>query len=288
MKYDVRILCENALKYYRQSGAQYREAAKLWYYAKTKIFNRENYAEVLKKCPLLTLKDLGLEQAAHESKPHLNGFSGLKSLINNEETKPAIDQFDAKVKEEEVDDNASDEEEGLSQEELFREAQKSLGPGVDVELAELESKWALSKVDTLARQRRDGSTSLGFACPFTEVDPDGPTTLGAYVGRLQEGSRSLPITKEPEMYRVKVMQLAPHTMESSFCSHLPMFDTGPSGSSGVLNLEETSLLLSSFGERESNFSDAIHRFVQSLFALLPVSSFYNCIFSLGYQMTPTT
>lgn len=39
MKFDVRILCENALKYHSQSGGQYRAAAKLWLYAKTRVFS---------------------------------------------------------------------------------------------------------------------------------------------------------------------------------------------------------------------------------------------------------
>lgn len=61
MKFDVRVLCENALKYHSQSGRQYRAAAKLWLYAKTKVFSFCAISRTLHAhFPQLTTSDVGL------------------------------------------------------------------------------------------------------------------------------------------------------------------------------------------------------------------------------------
>src|SRR5699024_1191524 len=112
MKLDVRILCENALKYYRSSGAQYKDAARLWSYAKREVFTRDTFADILKQCPPLTMDDLGLEQLIGEepkkkktkSQPVLNGFTNLSQLIGGGSGSNELDSRTLGLEDDEDDD----------------------------------------------------------------------------------------------------------------------------------------------------------------------------------------
>ena len=325
MKVDVRVLCENALRYYRSSGAQYKEAARLWAFAKKQVFTRETFTEMMPQFPPLTLDDLGLEVLIGEKRRKRrrrqhkaavqNGFSGLSSLLNsnNNNNKPVKKEAAAEVDEE--DESSSSTEQPWSREEILRAAEKALGQQEQeeetepIKLEEAEARWSLeprrkmakrnhqhhlsngqdhhhplSPAVLLTRQRSDGSTSLPFVVPPSRsADPDDPEaaaqTLGAMVGRLAEGTRSVPVPKEAEYNRVRVMQLLPEAFTLPFSSHLPLLGATAGGGSGgpggggagggggggggrgstVLNLEDSSLLLNEFGGCEEQFRETIQR-----------------------------
>lgn len=332
MKVDVRVLCENALRYYRSSGAQYKEAARLWSFAKKQVFTRETFTEMMPQFPPLTLDDLGLEvligekrrkrrkQRQHKAAVQ-NGFSGLSSLLNsnNNNNKPVKREAAAEVDEEEENESSSSTEQPWSREEILRAAEKALRQEKEeeeeaepIKLEEAEARWSLEPRRKMAkrshqhhlsngqdhhhhhplpppavlltRQRSDGSTSLPFVVPPSRsADPDDPEaaaqTLGAMVGRLAEGTRSVPVPKEAEYNRVRVMQLLPEAFTLPFSSHLPLLGATAGGGSGgaggggagggggggggrgstVLNLEDSSLLLNEFGGCEEQFRETIQR-----------------------------
>lgn len=303
MKLDVRILCENALRYYRSSGAQYKEAARLWTFAKRDVFTRDVFTELLKQCLPLTMDDLGLEQligeevkrqkrkrkgkAVTSSHSVVNGFSGLSSLIKSSSSsgssgKPAVKKEVQEESAEEEEDSSPTEEPPLSREEILLNAAKAIGQET-MKLEEAEARWSLvdrrpklatAKEQIFAKQyprfRPDGSTSLPFVLgqPSAETafedEPEAPNTLGALVGRLTEGSRSVPMSKEAEYHRVKVMQLVPEALANPFSSHLPLIDCASGGGGagtggGVLSLEDSSLLLNEFGSCDEQFRETIQR-----------------------------
>lgn len=307
MKLDVRVLCENALRFYRSSGAQYKEAARLWTYAKRDVFTRDVFTELIKQCPPLTMDDLGLEQLIGEevkSKKRkrkgktatvssvVNGFSGLKSLINSSDktvVKKEVGE-DENAEDDDDEEESASTEEPLSREEILLTAAKAIGQE-SMKLEEAEARWSLvdrrTKLSTIkkdissklySRFRPDGSTSLPFVLghPSAETafedDPEAPNTLGALVGRLTEGSRSVPMPKEAEYNRVKVMQLVPEALANPFSSYLPLIDCASGGGGagtggGVLSLEDSSLLLNEFGSCDEQFRETILRFVDLVLKL---------------------
>ena len=282
MKLDTRTLCENALKYYRQSGAQYREAARLWYYAKTKVFIRDNFLQLLTKLPPLTLNDLGLDKllpGERGNNPFIRQHQQLqlkknaKILLKNKRATSSSDLLvdNQLFKEEEeyedddevyVDGDDDDDEEKYNPEQMLLEAYRNLG------FADHEEKpflLTLSRPPSTAftkllRQQRDGSTSLGFVNPTSDLDSESQYTLSHLVGKLSEGTASLPPFKELESNLVKVLQFIPEAVENPFASHLPLFDSSRCGASRrLLDLEDSSMVLNAFGQCDDQCPSIIQR-----------------------------
>lgn len=236
MKYDVRLLCENALRYYRQSGVQYREAAKLWHFAKTRVFARSVLAETVKQFPPLTFADIGIDDA------NLKQVTSFDGTITNGSVGAAGQQPlpTAAV---------------VSCEEILSEVAKS---------SDSTEQFTLEKPTgehvCMLRQEYDGSTSLSIVADYSNAQEDGESganraTLGQLVGRLSEGTASLPPYVEPESNRIRPYRLATDSLHNSFVSYLPYLDSSQSS----VSLDDTSILLSMYGECDNDHHDTIEK-----------------------------
>ena len=259
MKLDVRILCENALKYYRQSGSQYRDAARLWYHAKTKIFTRDTFAELVKQFPPLTVDDLGLEQLLPLPVSNTNGLTKVSCNLFNEENEDDDDEDD---------DIGADEKEKPTSEQMLKEAYKNLGQDQSScddqgksQLPTLSLTKPRTQLVRMLRQRMDGSTSLSFVNPIMVADNGSEPehyTIGSIIGRLTEGSATLNTSyKEPEMNRVKVMQFVNDAYSNPYSSHLPAFDA--KGYGQCLDLADSSFVLGTFDKCEEFHRESIQK-----------------------------
>ncbi|KAH9418045.1 Bromodomain containing protein 7 [Dermatophagoides pteronyssinus] len=59
-KSDVKLMCDNAMKYNRPETIYYKTANKLWHYTKNKLFKKDSVLDYTKKYPRLTPLELSL------------------------------------------------------------------------------------------------------------------------------------------------------------------------------------------------------------------------------------
>lgn len=237
VKFDVRLLCENALRYYRQSGVQYRDAARLWHFAKTQVFSRDALAEILKQFPPLTFADIGVDNM---SMKQMTTFDGTITNGSVEHSKPSAKDFD---------------DQSCPAGEILQRAANSIQ-------CESVEKFTLNKPAEdhleMVRQQPDGSTSLSIISDYCGTESNTESneskfTLGTLVGKLSEGNTALPAFSEPEPNRIRLYNYAIDSLHNSFSSYLPYLDSSYSS----VSLDETSILLNMFSNCESKHKESI-------------------------------
>lgn len=275
LKYDVRLLCENAIRYYRHSGMHYCEASRLWYFAKTRIFARDQLAEHLKQFPPLTISDLGMDNAKFSN--IMNGTSipatsntpimtngvlstpvkssktlSLQSLLNDAKCEPSIVNyrngfdycFDEKLVEEPTPQQILEQHQHRLQ-----QLQTSSSSTTTVEIPALTlSRPQNTNNISICRQTEDGTTTLPFIVnDYGCDDLDNQITLGHLAGaRLNEGTTSLPSYQEPETERIHPYDYLEESLKNPFGSHLPYMNSGPS----TITHNDTLLLFNTFEKFE--------------------------------------
>ncbi|OTF78259.1 bromodomain containing 7-like protein, partial [Euroglyphus maynei] len=200
LKYDVRLLCENAIRYYCHSGMHYCEASRLWYFAKTRIFARDQLAEHLKQFPPLTISDLGMDEPKFSNKMNgtqstnnstimmTNGVTSkysenlsLKSLLNDTKCEPSIVDYRNGFNEEFVEETPQQILEQHQQK--LRQQSQTSSSSVELTLSRLQNNNNI----IFERQKEDGTTTLPFIVNDCNDADDNQITLGDLAGaRLTE------------------------------------------------------------------------------------------------------
>lgn len=262
-KYDIKLICDNAMRFNGADTVYYKAARKLWHYAKCKIFNRSSILEISKSYPELSRHQLGLD--SKEETQLNNDLSTFKASENGHFSN--IDQdrlyggdMDTEMRDVDVD------QDDLSGQKLLESVEKS-------------AKWAADRLTlkkpqgshlSFLRQKDDGTTTLGIiGCSSDEK----VIKIEHLVGKLKEGLPCLPPYQESEANRIKLIDSIPTTQ---FSSYLPSLDS----SNATLNQEESQLLTSTYGEDElgihysqsllsfANESDYVMNMVSSLLEVL--------------------
>ncbi|RWS04006.1 bromodomain-containing protein 7-like isoform X3 [Dinothrombium tinctorium] len=236
-KADVKLICDNATTYNRPDTIYNKAARKLWRYAKDKIFSREAIAEFVKLFPGLTYEEIGF--TTDEIVPVDTDFAprnepdGKYQMMQTE-----ILTAGSPKKDEAFDQKMEDviDEEDLTAEQILEEAKKAAQAAADKLTLERPKGAHLS----FLRQREDGTTTLAILGNQSE---ERVVNIESLVGKVTDGISSLPTFKEDESNLVKAIQSAD---TPPFSSYLPSLDS----SNATLSQEETSMLLSAYGEDE--------------------------------------
>lgn len=274
-KYDIKLICDNAMRFNGADTVYFKAARKLWHYAKCKIFNRSSIQEISKSFPELSRSQLSLD--AHEETQISCDPSNFKASENGHFQPIDQDRLLRGDVSDEIRDIDVDLDE-LSGQKLLESVEKS-------------AKWAADRLTlkkpqgshlSFFRQKDDGTTTLGIiGCPSDEK----VVKIENLVGKLSEGLPCLPSYQEPESNRIKLIDSVPTTQ---FSSYLPSLDS----SNATLNQEETQLLTSTYGEDElgihysqsllsfANESDYVMNMVGSLLEVLTQGKHSNALSKL--------
>ena len=229
LKADVKLMCDNAMTYNGPDTIYYKAAKKLWHFAKEKVFSRDSLNEMRASVsstvlePALTLTPLQPPPFVHND----------VATVGTETTQfPVTDAFVPEPAQAE----AEDDEDVVAAKILEQARAAAAGAAQRLTLAK-----PMGAHFSFIRQRSDGSTSLGIV--GAHPSHDRYLKLENIVGKLPEGTPYLPPYTEPESSKVKVVESVETT---PFSSYLPSIDSSKS----KLTQEETSLLLSTYGDEE--------------------------------------
>jgi bromodomain-containing protein 7/9 len=237
-KADIKLICDNCMKYNRPETVYYKAANKLWHYTKNKLLNKDSLIEVIRTYPGLSSYELGFYFDEPNSgmivdiDVNENRTTDLANMTPMAigDTLPMIEE-PQQLHEAEVLD-----EDGLTPEQILEEAKKAAQTAAD----RLTLQRPKGVNFSFLRQRSDGSTTLSIVGNHSYEQN---INLEALVGKLNEGTAAINPFRESESNRVKPIE---SINESPFCSYLPSLDS----SKANLNEEETKLLLSAYGDEE--------------------------------------
>lgn len=236
-KSDVKLICDNAMKYNRPETVYYKAADKLWRYTRNKLLNKDSLIEIARTYPGLSSYELGFH--FDETTPGM-AMEVDTSITENIQSNNLMNTIDSvATAEEDVQEMHVAEmldEDGLTAEQILEEARKAAKEAADRLTLQRPNGSHLS----FLRQRNDGTTTLSIVGSY---GPEKVVNLEALTGRLQEGTAVLPPYKEPDSTRLRPIESLPTT---PFSSHLPTLDS----TNANLTEEQTSLLLSTYGDDE--------------------------------------
>lgn len=230
LKIDVKLMCDNAMTYNGPDTIYFKAAKKLWHFAKEKVFSRDSLNE-MRSAVSSTVLEPALAVAPQQMPPFLQNEV---ATVGTETTQfpPVADAFVS----EPAPTEAEDDEDAIAAK-ILEQARSAA--------ATAAQRLTLAKPNgahfSFIRQRSDGSTSLGIV--GAHPSHDRYLKLENIVGKLPEGTPYLPTHTEPESNRVKLIESVETT---PFSSYLPSIDSSKS----KLTQEETSLLLSTYGDEE--------------------------------------
>lgn len=233
-KQDIKLICDNAMRFNGPDTVYYKAARKLWHDAKRKIFTKTYILEISKAFPEVSRIQLGLDSP--DELPMEVDHSNFKSEENGVfGDDRSVSKFAQSSDIAEVQDVEMEHDE-MSGDQILESVEKS----AKVAAERLTRAKPLGSHLTFFRQKEDGSTTLGIiGCPSSEKT----VTIENLVGPLQSGHPSLPPYREPECNRAKPIE---SITSPPFSSYLPSLDS----SNATLTQEETQLLTSTYGEDE--------------------------------------
>lgn len=270
LKSDVRLMCDNAMTYNRPDTIYYKAARKLWHYARDKLFTRDALLELVKLYQGVTNYQLGLTCADYSDADQAQfgqftpaplpgmtattgitcaavpttlslpptpivtkGFAGPQLIGSNGLPVPGVGTTDSFW------NSAVRSPVETSAEQILAEASKAARAAAD--------RLSLQKPNgshfALVRQQTDGSTSLAIVGTSPNELEKGDLNLQSVVGRVNDGTSSLPPFKESDLAIVRPME---SVATNCYSSYLPSI----SSAKASLSNEESSLLLSTYGQSE--------------------------------------
>lgn len=230
LRSDVKLLCDNCMTYNGQDTIYYKAGKKLWHFAKEKVFTRDSL-NLMRSSVSSTVLEPSLTVTPVPAPPFVQAdvaTVGTETLQFPPFVPPAPEPVLASGEEEDEDRIAA---------QILEQAKAAAAAAAD--------RLTLAKPNgahySFVRQRSDGSTSLAIV--GAHPTHDRYFKLENIVGKLPEGTPYLPPYTEPESNRVKPIE----SVETPpFASYLPSTDSSKS----KLTPEETSLLLSAYGDEE--------------------------------------
>ncbi|XP_074596247.1 uncharacterized protein LOC141851399 [Brevipalpus obovatus] len=233
-KQDIKLICDNAMRFNGPDTVYYKAARKLWHDAKRKIFTKSYILEMSKAYSEVSRVQLGLDSPDElPMEVDHNNFKSEENGVFGEDR--STSKFGQPSDIAEVQDVEMEHDE-MSGDQILESVEKS----AKVAAERLTKAKPLGSHLTFFRQREDGFTTLGIiGCPSSEKT----VTIENLVGPLQSGHPSLPPYREPECNRAKPIE---SITSPPFSSYLPSIDS----SNATLTQEETQLLTSTYGEDE--------------------------------------
>lgn len=295
---DFKLMCENAIRY-NHVETVYHKAAKRLLHVGARLLLPDHLLRALR--PLmaymreLSPKELGFElppSGSSASMAHLmegqdttnlldsgdetGGFSmedGGLSLYNEEDEKKKAIRLENDPKghfEPYVDD--------LTAEEILAQVQ---GAAI-LAKNRLAAKRKPHKMGFL-RQNKDGTTSMKILVGAPNDTPERVISLGAFTGKLQQGTGQLQTFREDRRNVAKIVKPLNYGAFSSFA---PIYDSRFSN----LTKEETELVLNTYGDEASvQYADSILEFTQnSHYATGLANSLLDCLTGGEHRKTMAT
>lgn len=238
-KSDIKLMCDNAMKYNRPETVYYKAANKLWHYSRAKLLNKDSLIEMARSYPGLSSYELGFNIEQNSFVENNTDYEMKVAALNGQEiAAPEIAVEPMIIDEErpELQEAQILEEDGLTPEQILEEAKKAAAAAAERLTLERPKGTNFS----FLRQRNDGSTTLSI---LGNYQYEQTVNLEQLVGKLQEGTASLNSFVEHEINRVKPFE---SISEGPFGSYLPSLDS----SKATLNEQDSALLLSAYGDDE--------------------------------------
>lgn len=223
-KEDVKLMCDNATKYNQSDTIFYKTARKLWYYARDKVFTRDNINEARSQASASNILLPSIVTGEPPSiVPLITDSIGLNE-VTSLDSQPSI-----------VDVDMERDEESASS--VLAQARKAAALAAE----KLSFARPQGAHFSFLRQQADGSTTLAIVGAPAEAER--AISINDLVSKLPEGTPYLPSYNEPDSNKIAPVESV-ETMP--FSSYLPSLDSLKS----KLTQEETSLLLSAYGDEE--------------------------------------
>lgn len=231
-KADVKLMCDNAMTYNQSDTIYYKTARKLWHYARDKVFTRDNISEARSQASASNLLLPSIVTGEPPAiVPLVNESTTLGDVASTNCTSLSV--LDSQPSASTVDMETDDE----SAASVLAQAQKAAAIAAE-KLAHSRPQGAHL---SFLRLQADGSTTLAIVGAPAEAERT--LSINDLVGKLPEGTPYLPSYSEPDSNKIKPVESV-NTLP--FSSYLPSLDSSKS----KLTQEETSLLLSAYGDEE--------------------------------------
>lgn len=227
MKADVKLMCDNAMTYNQPDTIYYKTARKIWHYARDKVFSRDNINEAKSQASVSNVLLPSIVQGEPPSTLPIVTESTALGDITNASTSTDAGQVENM-------DTETDDEEAAA---ILAQAEKAAAAAAQ----RLSYARPQGAHFSFLRQKEDGSTTLAIV--GAPIQAERALSINDLVGKLPEGTPYLPSYSEPECNKVKPVE---SVSTLPFSSYLPSLDSSKS----KLTPEETSLLLSAYGDEE--------------------------------------
>ncbi|CAO1395505.1 unnamed protein product [Diamesa tonsa] len=260
---DFKLICNNSIKY-NHIETVYNKSAKRLLHAGMRILQPENLlrgsanpAAIFMRD--LTIKELGFDPLARTSDNLDSEVYNIDSAEEGTMTSQVDEHYLAQLEEENRKNKIKMENDPKTRFEPFVDTLTSDEILEQVKNAaknareKLFSKKRANKMGFL-RARGDGTTSMKILVPSEDCVPERMPTLGAFTGKLQQGTGQLQGFREDRRNSVKPLKSLDYGAFSSFA---PVFDSRFSN----LSKDETELILNTYGDESgSHYAESITNF----------------------------
>lgn len=259
---DFKLMCENAIKY-NHVDTVYHKAAKRLLHVGARLLQPENLMRSLR--PLmnymreLSPKELGFELPEHHENDNQNMDSADEGVLTGaEEGMNSQAEEDEKRKIIRLENNPKTHFEAfvddMSAEEILEQVQNSARNAKN-RLASKRNKMGF------LRQNKEGTTTMKILLDSENDTPERVISLGAFTGKLQQGTGQLQAFREDRRNIAKIVKPLNYGAFSSFA---PIYDSRFSN----LSKEETELVLNTYGDETAvQYAESITEFSKdSLYA----------------------
>ncbi|UXI16435.1 hypothetical protein NH340_JMT02378 [Sarcoptes scabiei] len=245
LKFDVRLLCENAIRYHRHSGLHFKQASKLWHFAKTKVFARDQLAKHITNFNPLTMIDLGMDDF---SNLNCANRSTMIKEINNSSSISSLHRIlsvDSEIPQQSIRNDICILAETKESDSIDTE-RKSIKHLDSFNLSSNSETNSSNKSVKMPRLAKDGTTTLPFVLPDFKCDTASSlVTFGNLVNELSDGTASIaPDITEKEIDQIRPIEFTESSLIDSFTSHLPYFDS----SASTISHQDSSLIFETFSK----------------------------------------
>lgn len=232
-KADIKLMCDNAMKYNRSDTVYYKSAKRMLHYAQ-KLMNRDQLVCLRRSFPYmsdLTVEELGFDIKDESEESSLPGTEitaepGISAQPEAKKSKvaPCWNTIEP-----------DDDDDDLSAEEILQQAQKAAKDAA----ARLTLKRPNCKFGFL-RQGPNGSTTLAIVHPKSG-ESEVKVNLEMMTGKVMQGTGSIAGYKEDTKNIIKPVH---YTNYGAYSSYAPQFDS----TFANLSKEDTELVLSTYGD----------------------------------------